>query len=152
MSYGERIVLRRLRSLSVACFALAGCRTLGGGAQVKVINGVETSQFPAVVLLNAGGGTCTGTFLGPTTLITAAHRIKSWREGNHDYPAVGDTSPLAVFFDETFFSVSSPDGAVRIEAQGEAAAVLSEAFMSMARMFGALAASTATETGASASH
>jgi hypothetical protein len=40
----------------------------------------------------------------------------------------------------------APDGAIRIEADGAAAAVLSEAFMSMGRMFGALASPSVSQS------
>ncbi len=55
-------------------------------AGFNVINGKETSDYPSVGLLaeldekNVIGGTCSGTWVGPNTMITAAHCITAGSE------------------------------------------------------------------------
>ena len=55
-------------------------------AGFNVINGKETTDYPSVGLLaeldetNVIGGTCTGTWVGPNTMITAAHCITAGSE------------------------------------------------------------------------
>lgn len=62
-------------------FTSAGCRTLNSNekSDVKVVDGVETADFPAVRHIYEGvaGGDCTGTFISPNTMITAAHCLGS---------------------------------------------------------------------------
>lgn len=49
-------------------------------SDVKIVNGIETSEFPAVVhiqnIMNGSTGDCTGTFIKHNLLLTAAHCIE----------------------------------------------------------------------------
>lgn len=61
---------------------LASCsqeNPIPSGSNLKVTDGVEISatEFPSVVRLDLGDAICTGTFVSPTTLITAAHCLEN---------------------------------------------------------------------------
>ncbi len=58
------------------CLLAAGCRPRGGDDSVVLVtNGVETNERPEVVKLvnTRTGALCTGTFVGPRVVLTAAH-------------------------------------------------------------------------------
>lgn len=99
---------------AIAFTALLGCRTLSsGGSDIKVTNGIEATGFSAVVKLQSGPNTlCTGTFLNDSTVLTAAHCVKTWRAGDHSYPRVGSYTPDAVYTSEQFFPFMLADGRV----------------------------------------
>ncbi|MEY4629959.1 MAG: Trypsin [Pseudomonadota bacterium] len=68
----------------------------GKGTCLKVANGVETPQMSGVVVVRtAGGGLCTGTFLGDNAVVTAAHCIDASPSGN--VKIWGEIPPKAVF-------------------------------------------------------
>jgi hypothetical protein len=61
-----------------ASILVLGCQGQGPEpSHTKVTNGIQTRQFPAVQLVQGNGYSCTGTFVSPRTLITAAHCVNS---------------------------------------------------------------------------
>ncbi len=71
-----QIIARSLVALGIAA-SLWGCGQVTEKSDVKVTNGreVKEGEYPSVVLLfdKAAGAICTGTFINPTTVLTAAH-------------------------------------------------------------------------------
>jgi hypothetical protein len=54
----------------------AGCQSEGSKSQPKVTNGVDEDGFPYVVrIVMDGGGSCTGSFLSDSLMLTAAHCV-----------------------------------------------------------------------------
>ena len=87
---------------AITAFALAsavGCKPRGVAAVsgVKVTNGIDTDDYPAVVMLvNAEEATvCTGTFVTSATLLTAAHCLGHDKSGSLLF---GDTPSIAAYF------------------------------------------------------
>ncbi len=76
-----------LLSLALAgCSAPAGSPPIGEGGQ-PIVNGTADSGDPATVYVNLGSGTCSGTLITPTTVLTAQHCTEGV-----------STSNMAVFF------------------------------------------------------
>ncbi len=64
--------------ISIATLFVLGCQPHDSETSLaKVTNGIQTDRFPAVQLVRGNGYTCTGTFVSPKTLITAAHCVNS---------------------------------------------------------------------------
>ena len=84
MTFSIRIIPRGLVLLS-SLLALSACAatstsggndTEGGRKGTPIVNGQETSDYPeAGVLLQQGQAFCTGTLVGPRTVITAGHCV-----------------------------------------------------------------------------
>ncbi|MBM4253127.1 MAG: S1 family peptidase [Deltaproteobacteria bacterium] len=55
----------------------SSCALRRGSSKPKVTNGKRTTQYPAVVEIRNGTSRCTGTFIRPNTLITAAHCVSN---------------------------------------------------------------------------
>ena len=75
-----KYVLRRVLLCALVSFSLAmiGCGKTNGVADLPVPNGTTvqvTSDYPSVVevILPNGSGLCTGTFISPRAVLTAAH-------------------------------------------------------------------------------
>lgn len=66
-----------------------------GRTCLKVVNGIEVDQMPGLVMVETRNGFCTGTFLGPNVVLTAAHCIDGSATGN--VKIWGKISPIAVF-------------------------------------------------------
>ena len=101
--------------LATTLFAssLGGCRAHGAASsQVKIVNGVASADFPAVVGLRSRrvgepARTCTGTFIAPTILLTALHCIADGETGTGlDVEVTGAPGmlPAKRFFDSAYLS------------------------------------------------
>lgn len=104
--------MRHLRALGLlSLVSLAACRTPGaeGESGLKITNGQETSGYSAVVRLDAAatGGICSGTFVDDETVLTAAHCIQAWHDGDRTYPRVGGWVPDAIYYSPTYFQFQS---------------------------------------------
>ena len=66
----------RLRSPAVKAFVLALAAALVAAAPAGAVSGGSTlpiGQAPFVAFIQLGGGTCTGTLISSTRILTAAH-------------------------------------------------------------------------------
>lgn len=52
---------------------ISGCKAANFESQMKIVGGTETNNYPAVVELGGGGSLCSGTFISPNVILTAAH-------------------------------------------------------------------------------
>lgn len=57
----------------------------------NLVNGVETQEHDAVVILETASGYCTGTFVSDTTMITAAHCANASKNGGIKYRKIPPT-------------------------------------------------------------
>jgi S1-C subfamily serine protease len=73
-----------LRSALVA-IVFCNCQTRSPEtSEVFVANGIETAKYSAIVELDLSGiGRCTGSFINPTTVLTANHCVRDEKTGKH---------------------------------------------------------------------
>lgn len=72
---------------SVVLFLLIGsaCKLRNGSSEMRVLNGSAESEFPYVVQLTINGkGKCTGSFVSPSLMITAAHCLQHAKYVEYD--------------------------------------------------------------------
>ena len=82
----------------LAGLLVTGCKGPDHNAQTKIIGGVDAAQdiHPWTVRLAIDGGRlCTGTFVSPTTLLTASHCVKS--NSSVKVPRYNNVSSVAVY-------------------------------------------------------
>jgi hypothetical protein len=140
--------MRRLILVGALAAAGSACQTTNrSGAAVKVTNGQETTDFPAVVAIQAGPNEgCTATFINDSMALTAAHCVVDFHNGNHQFPkSDAGFTPDAVFVDDRFFPFLQGNGvlpggdafdiAVVVFGDGAAAASGVTSFPSIARTF-----------------
>ena len=67
--------------------------------QEPIVNGLPTSEFPSTVLIILDGGACTGTLIGCSTVLTAAHCVCSTTGGSCGVggPDLASAASLTVF-------------------------------------------------------
>ena len=75
---------------SLALFALCSSRAMA------LIGGETSSIFPEVVKIEAGKKVCTGTIIGPRTILSAAHCVTRKAEGAHIH-YLGKKYPVSFF-------------------------------------------------------
>ncbi len=87
---------------------------LEGRAGQRIVNGIETTDYPTTVALISSGGSsfCTGTLIGCSTVLTASHCVCASTGANCDTdgPDLSDPSGIRVFAQSGgIFGVSSID-------------------------------------------
>jgi hypothetical protein len=60
----------------------------------SLVNGVETNEMDAVVILETASGYCTGTFVSDNTVITAAHCANASKTGGIKYQKISPTEVI----------------------------------------------------------
>ncbi len=66
-----------LTTLAWPAFFATAASAAGPGPVTNVVNGLPSSDWPSVALLDTGTGTCTVTFIGCRTVLSAAHCVCS---------------------------------------------------------------------------
>lgn len=83
MSFGYRHFLF-INSFALAAISMACSPESGATSSLKVTNGIETTEYPGVVELDSNGVLCTGSFIAPDIILTAAHCIAMNDGGSAD--------------------------------------------------------------------
>jgi hypothetical protein len=85
----------------VACKARKGSDVKVAGG--KSMEGIEGSAVRCLAIAQSGNACCTSTFLNPTTVLTAAHCVRSKDNGHRDL-TIHSVPPAEIFVkDENFF-------------------------------------------------
>lgn len=85
------------------------CRALSPAtADIKVTNGIEGTPTPDIRRLGTAGGICTGTFVAPSTLLTAAHCVSAIDPGGGIL--VDGFKSLKAFVNPRFFALFDEAG------------------------------------------
>lgn len=112
-TFGDRM---KAAGASLLVLALLTAGPLGASAEElssseRIVNGVPTPDFPSVAWFDLGGGSCTATFIGCRTALTAAHCVCS--SGNPgaacpDGTTLANPFALSLFVPHAgFFSIES---------------------------------------------
>lgn len=72
-----------LACLSIPFLLSSGCRSVANN-NLKVTNGIDTTEFPGVVSITNLSSLCTGTFISDDTVLTSAHCLEL-RDDPDDY-------------------------------------------------------------------
>lgn len=65
-------------TLHIFVFVFSACKTRDRFSEVRVVNGRSETDFPYVVQITMNGkGKCTGSFVSPSLMVTAAHCVQS---------------------------------------------------------------------------